>query len=79
MERPKIETKEKIKEVVVGIIYRIRKEGEREYLLVSSKKDFGEFTGFYYPPGGHLEEGENFTDCLIREMKEELELIVETN
>lgn len=57
--------------VVVGIISRDR-GGELEYLLVSSKKDYGEYTGFYYPPGGHVQEGEEVRVALARELKEEL-------
>ena len=59
--------------VVVGIISRM-KNGEPEYLLVKSKKDFGEYTGFYYPPGGHIEEDESPIQALVREVKEELDL-----
>ena len=46
------------------------------YLLVSSKKDFGKFSGYYYPPGGHSEEGEEEIDTLKREIREELDLEV---
>lgn len=57
--------------VVVGLIPRVN-NNEYEYLFVSAKKDFGEYTGLFYPPGGHLEAGENETETLIREVKEEL-------
>ena len=49
-------------------------DGVTEYLLVKSKKDFGEFTGCWYPPGGHIEEGEEEATALIREISEELNL-----
>lgn len=62
---------------VVGIISRKNDKGDNEYLLVSSKRDFGEFTGRYYPPGGHLEQGEDEKSALVREIKEELNLDVE--
>ncbi len=65
-----------MKRVVVGIISRKNTEGVEQYLLVSSKKYFGIFTGYYYPPGGHLEEGEEEVACLKRELKEELDLEV---
>jgi len=55
-----------MKQVVVGIISRIRAGGAEEFLLVNSKKDFGKYTGFYYPPGGHVEDGENIEQALIR-------------
>lgn len=63
--------KETVRRVVVGLISR-ENDGQREYLLMASKKDRGEYTGFYYPPGGHLEEGEDESLALIREIKEEL-------
>ncbi|MCX6810558.1 MAG: NUDIX hydrolase [Candidatus Berkelbacteria bacterium] len=63
-----------MKNVVVGII---SNEGNPvKYLLVNSTRDFGEFTGFYYPPGGHLDNGEDEKTALIREIKEELNLDV---
>lgn len=58
--------------VVVGII--IKKEPEAAYLLVRSKNDFGKYTGYYYPPAGHLEDGEDEISGLKRELKEELDL-----
>ena len=42
--------------VVVGII---KKDNPLSYLLVSSKQDFGEYTGYYYPPAGHIKNGED--------------------
>jgi len=61
-----------MKKVVVGVIPRINDKEETEFLLMSSKRDFCKFTGFFYPPGGHLEEGEDDNLALIREIKEEL-------
>lgn len=63
-------------EVIVGLISRDN-QGKKEYLLISSKKDFGKFTGKYYPPGGHLETGEDRKTALKREIKEELGVDVE--
>ena len=60
-----------MKRVAVGIISRLR-EDTPEYLLISAKKDFGKYTGFYYPPGDHVEEGETDEIALEREIKEEL-------
>jgi len=60
-----------MKKVIVGLISRTV-NGKKEYLLVSSKKDFGKFTGMYYLPGGHLKEGESELECLRREIMEEL-------
>ena len=63
--------------VVVGILSQIRSSGEKEYLLVSATKDFGKYTGAYYPPGGHVEQGEDEAGALSREIHEELGLTVE--
>ena len=43
-------------------------------ILVSSRRDFGQFTGFYYPPGGHVENNEDEITALKREIQEELSL-----
>ncbi len=57
--------------VVVGII----KYDDREsYLLVSSKTNFDNYSGYYYPPAGHVEKGEDELTALEREIKEELDL-----
>ena len=61
-----------MKHVVVGIISRKNANSRNEFLLVSSKRNFGKYTGFYYPPGGHLEEGEDEETALKREILEEL-------
>lgn len=61
-----------MKRVVVGLI-----EKDGKYLLVSATKDFGEHTGSYYPPGGHVDDGEDIESALMREIKEELNLEVE--
>lgn len=63
-----------MKQVVVAIIQRPE---DGKYLLVSSKKDWGEFTGFLYPPGGEIEPGETKQQAVRREVKEELNLDIE--
>ena len=60
-------------QVVVGIIV---KTNPLSYLLVNSKNDFGKYTGYYYPPGGHVETGEAPLDALKREINEEVGLTV---
>ena len=60
-----------MKKVAVGIIVR-EINNQKQYLLISATKDFGKFTGFYYPSGGHMEDGESEQETIIREIKEEL-------
>lgn len=62
-----------MKHVAVAILSKDTLNG-KQYLLMSSKTDFGKFSGFFYPPGGHIEDGENIEDGLVRELKEELNL-----
>jgi 8-oxo-dGTP pyrophosphatase MutT (NUDIX family) len=63
--------------VAVAIISRQNSQGQDEFLLVSSKRDFGEFTGCYYPPGGHIEDAEDEAGGLKRELIEELGVEIE--
>lgn len=63
-------------QVAVGLITKKNALGQDTYLLVRSKKDFGDYTGHYYPPGGHVEPEESSIGCLKREIKEELGLNV---
>lgn len=66
-----------MKKVAVALIERQNAQDETEYLLVSTKRDYGEFTGFYQPAGGHVEEGETESEAVARELFEELQLVVE--
>src|SRR3972149_3881630 len=63
-----------MKRVAVAVI---RHPETGKFLLVSSTKDFGEFTGFFYPPGGTVEPGEEEENTIRREMLEDLNLVVE--
>lgn len=54
---------------VYGLLY-----NEQGKLLLTDENRFGrEFTKF---PGGGLKKGEGMHDCLIREFKEELDIVV---
>lgn len=63
-----------MKKVVIGLIQKMNESEQDMFLLVKSKRNFGAYTGLWYPPGGHLEDGETEKDALIREVKEELNL-----
>lgn len=61
---------------VIAIISQKTPSDQLAYLLIKATKDFGEYTGFYYPPGGHLDNNETYQQALRRELKEELNLDV---
>jgi len=61
--------------VVVGIVSKVV-DNQTKYLLMASTKVLGEFTGYYYPVGGHTKEGENESETLVREFQEELNVKV---
>lgn len=61
---------------VFALISKKSPSGKVRYLLVSATKDFGEYTGYYYPPGGHIERGETPRSALVRELMEELGIVV---
>lgn len=65
-----------VKHVVVGILYKVV-DSQKFYLLMSSTRDFGQFTGMLYPVGGHIEDGESVEKALEREVYEELAIRVE--
>ncbi len=65
-----------MKKVSVAIIEHTSQD-EKRYTLVASKRDFGEYTHFYAPPGGHVEAGETTEEAVIRECNEELGIILE--
>lgn len=57
-------------EVVAAVI---RRNNE----ILSTKRGYGEFQGGWEFPGGKIEEGEKPEEALIREIKEELDMVVE--
>lgn len=48
-------------------------------LLVQKRKGTKLWPGYYALPAGHIDEGENQYDALIREAKEELGIIIDPN
>lgn len=66
-----------MKKVALGIISRKNTDNKDEYLLVSTKLDYGQYTGFYYPPGGYIAEGEDEQSTLVKKIKNEINLDVE--
>lgn len=62
------------KTVAIAII----KDDKGRFLLIQQKsKDWGNLTDAWYPPAGHVENYETSEKCLIRELKEELNLDIQ--
>ena len=59
------------KNVVCAVIEKSNKN-KVKYLLVRVKRNFGKYTGYLQPVGGHVEVGEDEKGALAREVYEEL-------
>jgi 8-oxo-dGTP diphosphatase len=59
--------------VVAAIIKR-----EEKY-LITRRAPSKHLAGFWEFPGGKIEEGETAEECLIREVKEELDIVIRVN
>jgi 8-oxo-dGTP pyrophosphatase MutT (NUDIX family) len=63
-----------MKKAVLAII---QKKGTKKFLLVKAKSDSNrKFKGCWMAPGGTLENKENHKETLIREIKEELGILI---
>ena len=47
--------------------------------ILAAERGYGEYRGFWEFPGGKREEGESGEDAIIREIKEELGVTIETD
>lgn len=59
-----------VKRVVAAII----REGDKFF---ATQRGYGDFMGYWEFPGGKVEPGESDTQALIREIREELDILVE--
>jgi len=48
-------------------------------VLLSRRFNTGYMDGHYSLPAGHVEEGETIEDCLVREVKEEIGIMIKKN
>ena len=62
------------KSMIVVDLMLTRKNNEKTEVLLALRKNTGYNDGKYELPGGHVEEGEDLIDAMIREAKEELNI-----
>lgn len=65
----------KVKAIFKSAVHMIIMNGDK--LLVQKRKSSKLWPGYYALPAGHIDEGENQYDALIREAKEELGIILD--
>ncbi len=61
---------------VVRVVAAVIKKGNQIY---ATERGYGEFKGGWEFPGGKIEENETSEEALIREIKEELEIVIKVN
>ena len=57
----------------VGVIFLIKKDGK---VLFVKRENTGKCDGYYMLPGGHVDVGETVLQASVRELKEELNILV---
>lgn len=62
------------KSMIIVDLMLTRKNNEKTEVLLALRKNTGYNDGKYELPGGHVEEGEDLIDAMIREAKEELNI-----
>ena len=65
---------EKKKVKTIKVVAAIIKQGEK---IFATQRGYGEFAGGWEFPGGKVEAGETPQEALVREIKEELDTIIE--
>jgi mutator protein MutT len=58
-------------EVAAAIIFK------RDNILISQRGEKSHLSGYWEFPGGKREEGETFESCLVREIREELDVAIQ--
>ena len=58
-------------DVAAAIIFK------QQEILISQRDDHSHLSGYWEFPGGKREQGETFEDCLVREIREELNVEIE--
>ena len=62
-------------DVAVGVVAAVTQEGQR--ILIARRRRDGVLGGYWEFPGGKCEPGESLQQCLVREMREELDIDVQ--
>ena len=65
---------QRFKSIVCVDLLLKRKIKDEEYILLMKRQNTGQDDNCYELPGGHLEQGEDLYDAMIREAKEELKI-----